>query len=427
MVLNIKNNTDNIFRRIDEVLNQKLNIVDFDENNINKVKKDSNIFILLHQNKNQVIILDHSSLNNYNRFKYLEYFIIDHIKSDFQLFSQQGENVLNGLTTEKDYVNFINSSLFKKRIEEYKIKMKKYKLENFNEFLLKGFEYFLTPIGFSEKFAIVYTAIIKQCFLNNNVYHTKISDDFYFKGLQELVFIYNQQNKMFNIDFSELLRKSLLCLDKQDKQVVKNKMKIFVEFLKSPEFNIDIKYIYSTFFMAAYGCYKDSIGKNLFLTNFKKELCDLSKEDKKIIISKFENPNFLHSILTGYKNISIFHFDGYNIFTKCFLETLLNKDYILNISRIFKSDFNIFKNQNIYMLENIYFYIDELVILQDDSFIDIFKLNIDIEHLFINKDSFYKTLQIMNLLNIDMKNYIKNYELTDKKFNNTILKIEDLK
>ena len=79
------------------------------------------------------------------------------------------------------------------------------------------------------------------------------------------------------------------------------------------------------------------------------------------------------------------------------------------------------------MLENIYFYIDALVILQDDSFIDIFKLNIDIEHLFINKDSFYKTLQIMNLLNIDMKNYIKNYELTDKKFNNTILKIEDLK
>lgn len=53
MVLNIKNNTDNIFRRIDEVLNQKLNIVDFDENNINKVKKDSNIFILLHQNKKQ--------------------------------------------------------------------------------------------------------------------------------------------------------------------------------------------------------------------------------------------------------------------------------------------------------------------------------------------------------------------------------------
>lgn len=57
MVLNIKNNTDNIFRRIDEVLNQKLNIVDFDENNINKVKKDSNIFILLHQNKNQVIMI----------------------------------------------------------------------------------------------------------------------------------------------------------------------------------------------------------------------------------------------------------------------------------------------------------------------------------------------------------------------------------
>lgn len=88
---------------------------------------------------------------------------------------------------------------------------------------------------------------MKQCFLNNTVYNTKISDDFYFEGLQELVFIYNKQNKMFNIDFSELLRKCLLCLDKKDKQVVKNKMKIFIEFLKSPEFNIDIKYIYSTF------------------------------------------------------------------------------------------------------------------------------------------------------------------------------------
>lgn len=154
MVLNIKNNMDNIFRRMDEVLNQKLNIVDFDENHINKVKKNSDIFILLHQNNNQIIILDHSSLNNYNRFKYLEYFIVDHIKSEFQLFSQQGENVLNELTTEKDYLDFINSSFFKKRIEKYKIKMKKYKLENFNEFILKGFSYFLTPIDFSNKFAI---------------------------------------------------------------------------------------------------------------------------------------------------------------------------------------------------------------------------------------------------------------------------------
>lgn len=178
--------------------------------------------------------------------------------------------------------------------------------------------------------------------------------------------------------------------------------------------------------MAAYGCYKGSREKNLFLTNFKKELSGLSKEDKKIIISKFENPNFSHSILTGYKNISTFHFDEYNIFTKCFLETLLNKDYVLNISKIFTSDFNLFTNKNVSMLKNIYFYIDKLV-LQDDNCLNIFKLNIDINHLFVQKDSFYQTLQGMNLLNIDIKNYITNYELTNKKFNNTIIKIEDLK
>ena len=122
MVINTENvNTiNNIFNRIDEVLDKELNIVYFSENLLDMNKyKEKYLYILLHQNLDQVVILNSNYLSTYLRFKYSEYFIIDKIFLESKQVISKFNIKESNITTEL-LLKFINSDFFKKRMKASK-------------------------------------------------------------------------------------------------------------------------------------------------------------------------------------------------------------------------------------------------------------------------------------------------------------------
>ena len=409
MVINTENvNTiNNIFNRIDEVLDKELNIVYFSENLLDMNKyKEKYLYILLHQNLDQVVILNSNYLSTYLRFKYSEYFIIDKIFLESKQVISKFNIKESNITTEL-LLKFINSDFFKKRMKAYKRKIQKEILQDFDKYQLNCFNDFITPILFSEKIAITYSTL----FLQDS--KTEIDYDLFFGGL-----------KVIKIDIQFLINQSFNILDRckdiNNKNLSKKYIEIFLALL-----NIKNNVIEQTK-IKIYNRLYVKINKNN-IENFKKELNSLSKKDIDFIISNLENDNFLHNILLS---DYVHSYDDYNLFTNIFLKTILKDNYILNVSNLCDYNFNILlknnkKQYNIFDDMNIF--IDHLFIKQYKNIFKFIDCNLDIKKLYINKDQFLKTKTAMKMLDLEINNHINNYELVNIIFDKNIIKITDLK
>lgn len=420
MVINTENVNaiNNIFNRIDEVLNKELNIVYFSENLLDRTKyKEKYLYILLHQSLDQVVILNSNYLSPYFRFKYSEYFIIDKIFLESKQVISNFNIKESNITTEL-LLKFINSDFLKKRMKAYKRKIQKEILQDFDKYQLNCFNDFITPILFSEKIAITYSTL----FLQDS--KTEIDYDLFFGGLNNLVLFYNKNPKVIKIDIQILINQSFNILDRckdiNNKNLSKKYIEIFLALL-----NIKNNVIEQTK-IKIYNRLYVKINKNN-IENFKKELNSLSKKDIDFIISNLENDNFLHNILLS---DYVHSYDDYNLFTNIFLKTILKDDYILNVSNLCNSNFNILlknnkKQYNIFNDMNIF--INHLFIKQDKNIFKIIDCNLDIKKLYINKYQFLTTKTAMEMLGLEIHNHINNYELVNMIFDKNIIKITDIK
>ena len=163
------------------------------------------------------------------------------------------------------------------------------------------------------------------------------------------------------------------------------------------------------------------------IESFKNELDSLSKKDIDFIVSNLENDNLLHNILSS---DYIYAYNDYNLFTNILLKTILKDDYILNVSDICNSSFNkLLKNNNnqYNIFDDINICINHLFIKEDKNIFRFIDCNLDIKKLYINKDQFGKTKIAMEMLGLEINDYINNYELVNIIFDKNIIKITDLK
>lgn len=424
MVINTENvNTiNNIFNRIDEVLDKELNIVYFSENLLDMNKyKEKYLYILLHQNLDQVVILNSNYLSTYLRFKYSEYFIIDKIFLESKQVISKFNIKESNITTEL-LLKFINSDFLKKRMKAYKRKIQKEILQDFDKYQLNCFNDFITPILFSDKFAITYSTL----FLQDST--TEIDEDLFFSGLNNLVLFYNKNPKAINIDIEILINKSFnileLCKDINNKNLSKKYIKIFLAWLNIKHNDIyDIEEAKIEIYNRLYW----KIMNKSNIESFKNELDSLSKKDIDFIVSNLENDNLLHNILSS---DYIYAYNDYNLFTNILLKTILKDDYILNVSDICNSSFNkLLKNNNnqYNIFDDINICINHLFIKEDKNIFRFIDCNLDIKKLYINKDQFGKTKIAMEMLGLEINDYINNYELVNIIFDKNIIKITDLK
>ena len=257
---------------------------------------------------------------------------------------------------------------------------------------------------------------------------TEIDEDLFFSGLNNLVLFYNKNPKAINIDIEILINKSFnileLCKDINNKNLSKKYIKIFLAWLNIKHNDIyDIEEAKIEIYNRLYW----KIMNKSNIESFKNELDSLSKKDIDFIVSNLENDNLLHNILSS---DYIYAYNDYNLFTNILLKTILKDDYILNVSDICNSSFNkLLKNNNnqYNIFDDINICINHLFIKEDKNIFRFIDCNLDIKKLYINKDQFGKTKIAMEMLGLEINDYINNYELVNIIFDKNIIKITDLK